>query len=206
MKLERVGAVLLLVLMLVAGLSWWATPADDVAIEAPAAQLLPIIRAQRAQIEANARARDSLARVATAAGAKYRAAKEELRSRFGVDSLNAVVTVANDTTQLITLVRYSDSTEFAIPLEFVDRVNADLAAAEVAYTSEHQLRVFQDSVVIPGKDSLIHQLDALADARAAEAAHWKKKANPRCGTKCKVLAGAGAGELLRRLLSSWISR
>lgn len=207
--LEKSALAVLLVIAVAIGLQQMATPAqNDAAIEAPAAQLLPVIRAQRARIDSIERVKDSLGRRADLLGSRYVAAKAQRDARFGIGVTlpKPSLTIATDTTQLLELVRLTDSTKFLVPREFVEGVTLQLQLADSAYLAGRLARVYLEDFVVPAKDTLITHLDDLAIARRNEAAYWKKKANPRCGTKCKVLAGAGAGELLRRLLKSWVSK
>lgn len=144
--------------------------------------------------------RDSLRKVAERSGARI----QQHRTTFSIDTTIPKVTLTpgqdGDTTAMAQITRWSDGRQFLVPQFFALAYLEALAG----YTDEKNLRQYTDSVTIPLKDQIIAQLFAdLKDQRALTDA-WKKKANPWCGTKCKVLAGATAGECLRRLVSSWI--
>jgi hypothetical protein len=95
--------------------------------------------------------------------------------------------------------RTGDTTHYATPLFFVQVYEL----VKQGWIEERRLRLYDSTYTIPLKDSLNLQLWELTKSRGREVELWKPKANPRCGTGCKVLGGAAAGELLRRLISSW---
>lgn len=195
---EKFTAVAILGVAIVVGLSFMATPASDHRADSLAvrsSQLESIVKAQRVELQIVDAANDSLRRMAVIATGRYTQAKTDLRSHFALDRARdtpaptVVLTVAQDTTQMFNLQRLSDTTVFPVPLEFVELVNAQLAAADSAWHAEHLVRVYQETYAIPMRDTLIVQLGTLAKTNKQEADLWKRKAHPRCGRKCGVALG-----------------
>ncbi len=105
------------------------------------------------------------------------------------ERLGTIVTLAGPTTISVRLTPTSAPELVQVPALVVKKMRADSIA--IVESQRHIAYLYSvlraDSVVILAADSIITKLR-----------------HPRCGTKCKVLIGAGAGEAARRILTSWL--
>lgn len=182
---------------------------DPDAQAAVSAELLAVIRLERTRKDSLDRRADSIGRRADRLTARYAALRDDTRARFQLDSAGALpapatTPAAADTTEMFGLVRASDRRVFPVPLEFIRTVRSEQLAADSAIAAERDARQYLKTVVLPQRDSLIGRLEQLDSSRVKEITFWRRRANPRCGTKCKLIAGAVAGEGLRRMVSGWL--
>jgi type II secretory pathway pseudopilin PulG len=111
----------------------------------------------------------------------------------------AVNVLPDDTTRMSLVSRKGEARRYPVPLFFVHAYED----TRQAYQDERALRQYDESVVMPMLQQLVDSTSRDRKDALELALHWKRKANPRCGTKCKLLLGAGAGEALREMVGHW---
>jgi hypothetical protein len=189
---KTVVATTIFVLAVCVGVAIWLD--SQAAIEEPpshvTAELLAQIRTARAEAA-------QLRATADRSGARV----EYHTQLLIIDTTSTAVSVLpNDTTRMSWVSRKGSEFRYPVPTFFV-KAYYD---TRQAYEDEHAARQYDETVFMP---LLQHLVDSTAmDRRDALelALKWKKKANPRCGTKCKLLLGAAGGEGMRELVHRWI--
>jgi hypothetical protein len=156
------------------------------------AELLGQIRTSRAKA-------DSLRKVTTMSGARV-VYHTQLLVIDSTSPASGVSVLPDDTTRMDWVSRKTDATRYPVPTFFVRAYTE----TRQAYVDERAIRVYQDNYTIPLAQQLADSLAADRRDALEVAAQWKKKANPRCGTKCKLLLGAGTEEALRALARHWL--
>lgn len=144
---------------------------------------------------------DSLRKNAIKSGAQFQERAQLLVIDTTLPTPSLVTSIDADTTRMGSVRRLKgDLRPYPVPMFFIDTYSA----AKSAYDDEKSLRVYTETYVVGMKDHLIKELSGDVDDWKNLAGLWEKKANPTCGTKCKLVAGAAIGEGARRLVKGWL--
>jgi hypothetical protein len=192
---KRFAVATLCIIAIYVGLDAWADWRDGKGHQPYSGSLLSVIRKERSRDSVHMRERDSLSRRAALAQAQA----DGTSALFTLDlraPAPGTTPATDDTTKMGWVIRKSDMRKYAVPLFFAE--NYQLLDNAAAYW--HELVLYDSSVVIPYKDTIIAHALLHSDSVELNADYWEKKAHPRCGRRCGIVIGVGSTLLTLKLL------